>query len=224
METLCGAYEAVYENIYSLFVFVFSLQCNKLGWNFKCITCTRPLFFQCFHCYCIVKNCGMFLEKNVINLILAFWNCCGNSHYIHNIYIFSLPPSLYLSFPGRCLLTWVWSILNLQLNINLQVKHSWWVVNIRVCVLCSQWSQISLFSLEVECSCLTSTAALPLLWGCPAIVVGLQKPEIMRNKGCGGALVLRMLKSSVHAAPVYSSGGSTVRGEANSSSAAGQIN
>lgn len=146
--------------------FVCSLQCNKLGWNVKFITCTRPLFFQCFHCNCIVENCGMFLEKKkVINVNLACWKLLWKFS-IYSQYLYILSPSLsvplYLSFPGRCLLTWVWSILNLQLNINLQVKHSWWVANIRVSVLCSQWCQTSLFSLEVECSCLTSTAALAL--------------------------------------------------------------
>lgn len=44
-------------------LFVCSLQRNKLGWNFRFITCTRPLFFQCFHCNCIVENCGMLFLK-----------------------------------------------------------------------------------------------------------------------------------------------------------------
>lgn len=77
--------------------FVFSLQCNKLGWNFKFITCTRPLFFQCFHCNCIVENCGMFLEKKVINLIVAFWKLLWKfSLYSQYLYILSLSLSVSL--------------------------------------------------------------------------------------------------------------------------------
>lgn len=33
-------------------------------------------------------------------------------------------PSLSVCFIGRCFLVWLWSILNLQLNIIVQVKHN----------------------------------------------------------------------------------------------------
>lgn len=76
--------------------FVCTLQRNKLGWNFKFITCTRPLFFQCFHCKCIVENCGMFLEKKVINLIVAFWKLLWKFS-LYSQYLYILSPSLSVS-------------------------------------------------------------------------------------------------------------------------------
>lgn len=88
-------------------------------------------------------------------------------------------------FFGRCLLIWVWSILILQLNINLQVKHNCWFVNDRQVFNLSPPPAFFFPLLK------WNVCRLPLF---DAVLVkldcSLQKPEIMCNKGCGGALHL----------------------------------
>lgn len=77
--------------------FICSLQRNKLGWNLTLITCTRPLFFLCFHCNYIVENCGMFLEKkkghksefSTLKIAVEF--------SIYSQYLYILSPSLSVS-------------------------------------------------------------------------------------------------------------------------------